>query len=430
MSQARWKSTIGAAASTLGLLGLLSGLGCRSASSLVLNGAAADPNASPTPSSFSNSNSDALGNVQQGTLGQSQFRAKTTPEQEYQVHMDLGRSYEAQGSFDAAVSEYQQALAVCDRPAKSMTLPFGNGPKINGDQKAGAHRRIAAALDRLGQFAQAESHYREALALLPNNPSIWNDAGYSYYLQGRWIEAEQSLRTAARIAPADTKIWTNLGLALAAGGKTAEAFDAMARVAGPAAAHANLGYVLASTGNSQEARRHYQSALQMQPDYAPFQTALARIGDQPSQAPPPPQIPIQQAQQMLQPPSPSIPMQYPAAVQAPYASGAAPMFGPGPGPMMAQSGAVMPVAPTGPMIPPTAIQPPPNLAANQPGMAAMAPMVAPASPSPGMAATQFPAPPPVNLPAFAAMGGYAQDPSVARASAATGIPMPHPPGLR
>ena len=48
-------------------------------------------------------------------------------------------------------------------------------------------------MDRLGRFAQAETHYQKALKLNPKDPKIWNDAGYSYYLQAGWADAERAL---------------------------------------------------------------------------------------------------------------------------------------------------------------------------------------------------------------------------------------------
>ena len=97
-----------------------------------------------------------------------------------------------------------------------------------------AHRRMAGALDRLGRFAQAEVHYQKALKLSPRDPKVWNDAGYSYYLQGRWPDAERALKTAAKLAPDDERIRINLGLALAAAGKTDEAFPLLSQSTGDA----------------------------------------------------------------------------------------------------------------------------------------------------------------------------------------------------
>ena len=92
-------------------------------------------------------------------------------------------------------------------------------------------------MDRLGRFAQAETHYKKALKLSPKDPKIWNDAGYSYYLQGRWADAERALKTAVRLAPDDERIRTNLGLTLAAAGRTKEALPLLSQSNGEAIGH-------------------------------------------------------------------------------------------------------------------------------------------------------------------------------------------------
>ena len=200
------------------------------------------------------------------------FRRKADTNQKFNVHLELGRAYESEGNFDAAVNEYQKSIDACKRGG-----PFASGIKIPKAQEAESHRRMAGALDRLGSFEQAEAHYRSALALSPNNAKVWNDAGYSYYLQGRLADAERSLKTAEKLEPHNPRIQTNLGLALAAAGKTDEALAALSKAGGPAAGNANLAYLLASLGKTEEARKHYHAALRLQPEMAPAREALARL---------------------------------------------------------------------------------------------------------------------------------------------------------
>ncbi len=167
------------------------------------------------------------------------FRRDVTPDQRIHVHIDLGRVFETQGNPEAALMEYQQALAACEH--------HGIGRSRHADE-ALVHRRIGNALDRLGRFAQAEMHYKKALRLSPRDARVWNDAGYSYYLQGRWAEAERTLKTGARIAPDDVKLKTNMGLTLAATGRNKEALELLSQYSGDAIGHANLGFLLAATG--------------------------------------------------------------------------------------------------------------------------------------------------------------------------------------
>ena len=199
------------------------------------------------------------------------FHAEATDRQSFQVHIDVGRVFESQGNFDAAVLEYQQALTVVETKKRGT---------FQAADSALAHRRMAGAFDRLGRFAQADVHYQKALKLSPKDPRVWNDVGYSYYLQGRWSDSEKALKTAARFAPEDERIRINLGLTLAAAGRTSEAFPLLSQSSGDATAHANLGYLLAATGQYDLARRQYETSLALRPDMELARRALARLDHQ------------------------------------------------------------------------------------------------------------------------------------------------------
>jgi Flp pilus assembly protein TadD len=194
-----------------------------------------------------------------------------TDRQKFQVHIDFGRVFEVQGNFDAAVLEYQDALTVLGGRRRGPFRP---------EDQALAHRRMGGALDRLGRFAQAEVHYKKALKFTPKDAKIWNDTGYSYYLQGRWDDSERALRMAHKLAPDDERIRTNLGLTLAAANKADEALALLSQSSGDAVAHANLGYLLAATGQFDLARRQYETALSLRPDLELAQRALAKLESQ------------------------------------------------------------------------------------------------------------------------------------------------------
>ena len=179
------------------------------------------------------------------------FHAQATDRQSFQVHIDFGRVFESQGDFDAAVSNIR-------------TLSPSSKTKKRGPFQPADLAWLTGAWGRsrpIRPFAQAEVHYQQALRAAPKDPKVWNDAGYSYYLQGRWSDAEKALRTAAGLAPDDERIRINLGLALAAAGKTAEAFPLLSQSSSDATGHANLGYLLAATGQFDLARRQYETAL-------------------------------------------------------------------------------------------------------------------------------------------------------------------------
>jgi Flp pilus assembly protein TadD len=196
------------------------------------------------------------------------FRNTVTRDQRIHVHIDFGRVFEIQGNFEAALLEYQQALAACERKG------FGRGSSAD---EALAHRRIGNALDRLGRFKQAEVHYRKAVKLTPKDPKVWNDAAYSYYLQGRWAEAERTFKTALKLTPDDVRLQTNLGLVLAAAGRTKEALPLLSKYSGDAVGHANLGYMLAATGQVELAKQQYLQALALRPNLEIARRALTQL---------------------------------------------------------------------------------------------------------------------------------------------------------
>jgi Flp pilus assembly protein TadD len=202
------------------------------------------------------------------SYGESQFRPDVTPDQRVNVHLDFGKVFEAQGNYEAALLEYQEALTASEARGRG---------KARSQEESLSHRRIAGALDRLGRFAQAEVHYKKALRLSPKDPKIWNDAGYSYYLQSRWADAERTLKTAARLAPEDQRIKTNLGLVVAAAGRPQEAFPLLSKFSGDAIGHANLGYLLAATGQVGLAREQYLQALALRPNLVLAQRALGQL---------------------------------------------------------------------------------------------------------------------------------------------------------
>lgn len=196
------------------------------------------------------------------------FRNEVTPDQRINTHIDLARVLDAQGRGEEALAEYQKAAE-----AVAATRKFPG----DATERARLHRRAGSALDRLGKFDEARAQYREAQRIAPRDADVWNDAGYSEYLQGRFDEAETSLRKARSLDPGNPRVLTNLGLVLAASGKSDEAIELMTRSAGPAGAHANLAYVLAGQGKLEEARDHYRSALRIDPELAQAREALTQV---------------------------------------------------------------------------------------------------------------------------------------------------------
>jgi Flp pilus assembly protein TadD len=249
----------------------LTGVGCATTPGSVEPGPTTSPDTNaPEPATKSSRTAQS-----RPTDPKIEFHAKATDRQQFQVHIDFGRAFETQGNLDGAVLEYQDALTVVQTKRRGS---------FEAADEALAHRRIGSAMDRLGRFAQAETHYNKALKLSPRDPKVWNDVGYSYYLQGRWADAERALKTATRFAPDDDRVRTNLGLTLAAAGRTDEALPLLSQSNGDAIGHANLGYLLAAAGQKELARNQYEMALALRPDLEIARRALAKMDLTPAKA--------------------------------------------------------------------------------------------------------------------------------------------------
>jgi hypothetical protein len=75
-----------------------------------------------------------------------------------------------------------------------------------------ANHGMAMAADLTENWAEAESHYRQALRGRPRDANLLCDIGYSYLLQNRYSEASSYLTQAIQINPNHENAHTNLAL--------------------------------------------------------------------------------------------------------------------------------------------------------------------------------------------------------------------------
>ena len=94
--------------------------------------------------------------------------------------------------------------------------------------------------DQLGDHAQAQAYYTNALKIVPNQPQVMSNLGLSYALERRLPLAETTLRDAAAQPTADMRVRQNLALVLAVEGKYREAEDVSQRDLSPIDAAENM----------------------------------------------------------------------------------------------------------------------------------------------------------------------------------------------
>lgn len=181
--------------------------------------------------------------------------AKQTAE----VELAMARTAEQQGDWATAMRIYRQVLE--------------NEPK-----HPVATHRVAVVHDRQGDFGESEKWFSKALKYSPDDPRILCDFGFSMYVQGRYQEAEVKLRKAVAIAPELDRAHNHLGLVLAQLGDNEGAFNAF-RMANctPAQAYTNLAVILATKGQTDDARQHLEFAKTVHPVDHAMQERLTNL---------------------------------------------------------------------------------------------------------------------------------------------------------
>jgi len=162
--------------------------------------------------------------------------AGQTPKQTDKVHeaaiynVQLGVAYMNQGDLERAKEKLERALA-------------------QDPNSADVHSARAALFARLGEKEKADSEYRAALRLAPQDPRMVNN--YAVYLcqNGRADEGVKRFLEAARNPLYPT----------------------------PEAAYTNAGVCLRSAKRDEEARVNFTRALQLKPNFAEAQFQLANL---------------------------------------------------------------------------------------------------------------------------------------------------------
>src|SRR5258707_549662 len=142
--------------------------------------------------------------------------------------------------------------------------------------------RLAAGhlLEQDNKFADAEQEYKQALALDPASDALTGLA--NIYMRGRrFAEAEEYLRKLVAAHPDEAAAHVQLGRVLAAEGKNDEAIAELQTVAKPAPADASVQRDLAdlyfAAGKNEEAEAAYRALLAAYPNDAELHHDLGRV---------------------------------------------------------------------------------------------------------------------------------------------------------
>jgi Flp pilus assembly protein TadD len=184
----------------------------------------------------------------------------------------------------AAAQELDQKGTGPDAVKQAIAL-YEKARALDPAAAAGVGRRLAVLYDQLGDFSKAEAEYQPLLKATPHDARLLNDVGYSHFSRGDLASAESYLKQAVQLEPGLKPAWLNLGLVLCAGGRMQDGFEAFQKGGTEGEAHANVAFVLAAQGKTDEAKAAYKKALTVEPGLTSARTALERLENPPKTDP-------------------------------------------------------------------------------------------------------------------------------------------------
>jgi len=153
---------------------------------------------------------------------------------------------EAHGKDAAAIEQYERARSFrADEPGIAV--------------------RLAVLYDRATNYDRAATEYEIALKEDPTNADLWNDFAYFQYQRAEFVDAEISVRRALVLNPDHKRAWVTRGLIEAEQQRYDDAFASLTKAISPAAAHNDLGIILARQGRTNLARKEFAEARRLDP---------------------------------------------------------------------------------------------------------------------------------------------------------------------
>jgi tetratricopeptide (TPR) repeat protein len=188
----------------------------------------------------------------------SAFEKSEDPPLNADTYFAAGQFRETQGDFNMALQQYQSAL------------------KINPNHKA-ALFRTAVVYTQLKQYPSAIDTWKKYLKGDNFSADAYSNLGFCYETSGDTLEAKEAYRKGIARDPKSAPCRINYGLLLARQGWVIQATDELSSVLEPADVHYNLGSVFQQQGKSEEARKEFRRALELNPHLADAQKRLASL---------------------------------------------------------------------------------------------------------------------------------------------------------
>ncbi len=191
-----------------------------------------------------------------------------------ELHLAGGSLNRAAGVFGGLVDDPEVGPAANQGMGIAMLLSGIEDPGVEHLRRAvaadpslwRAWNALGSHYDAGGQWAAASEAYANALAEQPEAATVYNNRGFSLFMQGRLDEAIADLSQALRLDPDLELAQVNLRLALAWNGRYAQAMSG-ADQQDMAALLNNIGYIALLRGDLENAEAYLLRAMEVDPSF-------------------------------------------------------------------------------------------------------------------------------------------------------------------
>lgn len=190
--------------------------------------------------------------------GDATFEQSREPDLNANTYFAAGQLAESQQRFPEAINQYRQAIELDPRHLPALY-------------------RLAMLHTRLGQHDPALATWERYIRATDDPATGYSNLGYACEIAGRREEAESAYRRAIAIDPQNQPARVNYGLMLARRGDFPSATEHLSAVLTPAQVHYNLGSVHELQKRPAEARLEYRLALELDPALMAARKRLAAL---------------------------------------------------------------------------------------------------------------------------------------------------------
>lgn len=186
------------------------------------------------------------------------FESSEDPPINANTRFAAGQLAESHGALPQAIKQYAEAVKI--------------DPKHQG-----GWFRLGVLYTQTKQFPKAIGAWEQYIKLTNGDANAYSNLGYCHELQGNRDAAEAAYRKGVARDPRSRPCRVNFGLMLARAGREAEALEQFQAVLTPAEAHYNLGSVYEHMNRREQAKAHFEKALELDPQMSEAQQRLAQM---------------------------------------------------------------------------------------------------------------------------------------------------------